>query len=158
MRGDSTLTKDKGLDFIFEAIETGRPLERLIPKPGRGATTGHVWAYSKINRLLRSPILRKVLIENPPFSFNANSRIFALVNGKEMPSWDARALGLLLISQAKETVVPNYRPYVLESHVDLIEQDRFIIGVNTLSELPKDLRQAALDRTQGSRPRHGRRR
>ena len=70
-RGDSTLTKDTGLDFIADAFETEpRSFPDLISTPDRRATTGHIWAYSKVQRILRSPVLKKVFCSKPNFHFN----------------------------------------------------------------------------------------
>src|SRR5690348_7677542 len=48
-RGDSTLTKDTGLDFIADALDQNPTrLDALIEEPGKQASTGHVWAYLKV--------------------------------------------------------------------------------------------------------------
>src|ERR1700690_1747043 len=54
-RGESTLTKDTGLDFIGDALEEHpRTLADLIPEPDKKSSPGHIWAHGKIKRLLRS--------------------------------------------------------------------------------------------------------
>jgi hypothetical protein len=102
-RGDSTLTKDTGLDFIFDALEKGpRFLDALIDEPEKKDPTGHMWAYGKVERILRSPVLRRVFLEDADrsqtnFSFRTGSKIFARVNRAELGDFDALVLGLLSI-------------------------------------------------------------
>lgn len=145
-RGDSTLTKDTGLDYIAEALE-GKPgsLEDLIPRPDKGASTGHIWAYGKVRRLLRSPVLKDMLCKPTNFSFKAGSTILARVNRAELGDFDALAIGLFLIGHYQgQIVVPDLGFYGREAHVSLIRENRLIGGVRFLDELPRKLRQAVL--------------
>jgi hypothetical protein len=144
-RGDSTLTKDTGLDFIADALETSTSLDTLIDRPERGATTGQIWAYGKVRRLLRSPVLKQVFCSTPNFSFSANSVILARINRAELGDFDALALGLFLIRHYQgRVVVPDFGFYGRDSHVSLIRENRLIAGVRLLDELPAKLRQNVL--------------
>lgn len=145
-RGDTTLTKDTGLDFIAEELERKpKSLEKLIPVPEKKSSTGHVWAYSKTQSLLRSPVLSSVLCNPTNFSFNPKSVILARINRAELGDFDALVLGLFLISRFKgQVVVPDFGFYGRDSHVSLIREGRLVAGVNFLDELPAKLRRAAL--------------
>lgn len=145
-RGDGTLTKDTGLDFLAEALGAEpRSLETLIEEPDRKSSTGHIWAYSKVRRILRSPVLRRVLCNPTNFSFNPNSKILARINRAELSDFDSLVLGLLLMAHFKgQLVIEDMGFYGRECHVSLIRKERLIFGCNFLGELPPKLRQAAL--------------
>ncbi len=138
-RGNGTLTKDTGLDFLLDALLKGaKSFEELIPEPDKKSTTGHVWAYNKVQRLLLSPVLKRVFCGEKQFSLNSNwrSTIVLRVNRAELLDFDARALVLFFMSEFQgQIVVTDYGPYCHEGHINLLEQDRFIVGVNTLSEV-----------------------
>ena len=146
-RGDSTLTKDTGLDFIAEALEAEpKSLADLIPEPNKKSSTGHVWAYGKIRRIVRSPVLSRVLCSTDnQFSFNPRSVILARINRAELGDFDTLVLGLFLMSHFKgQVVVPDFGFYGRDCHVSLIRENRLIAGVNFLDELPEALRNAAM--------------
>jgi hypothetical protein len=144
--GENTLTKDTGLDFIGELLETCRSLVDLVPEPHGKASTGHLWAHGKIRRILRSPVLSRVLTGNRNlFSFNPRSIIQARINRAELGEFDALALGLLLISQYKgQVVIVDGGFYLREMHSQLIRENRLIAHVNVLEELPPRLRRLCL--------------
>lgn len=145
-RGDGTLTKDTGLDFIAEALESKpKTLADLIPVPDHKSPPGHIWAYNKIRRILRSPVLKNVLCKPTNFSFAKNSLILARLNRIELTDFDALLLGWLLIEQFKgQVVVPDFGFYGRDVHVSLLRENRLIAGVNFLSELPPKLRNSLL--------------
>jgi hypothetical protein len=145
-RGENTLTKDTGLDFLHDALEAApKTLEGLIAPPDKKSSTGHVWAYSKIRRVLRSHVLFRVLCNPTNFSFNPNSKIQARINRAELGDFDALVLGLLLMSFYEgQLVIPDLGFYGRELHTGLVRQGRLIAGVQHLSELPTKLRGAAL--------------
>jgi hypothetical protein len=63
----------------------------------------------------------------------------------ELGRFDALVLGFLLIAQFKgQLVIPKFGFYGREAHVNLIEEDRLIAGVNTLGELSPLMRQNML--------------
>ena len=114
-------------------------------KPDKKSLTGHVWAYGKVRRILRSPILRQVLCNRTNFPFKPGSVILTRVNRAELGEFDALVLGLFLMAHFKgQIVVPDFGFYGREAHVSLIREGRLIAGVNTLVELPPKLRQAVL--------------
>lgn len=149
-RGDGTLTKDTGLDFIAEALEA-RPasLDRLIPKPLKNATTGQIWAYSKVRRILRSPVLRRVLANPNNLDFkplnNPRAKIAARLDRAELGNFDALVLGLFLMAHYKgQLVVPDFGFYGRDVHESLILEERLVAGVDYLGQLPPKLRQTVL--------------
>lgn len=145
-RGDSTLTKDTGLDFIADALEDNpTSLETLIDEPGRGASPGHIWAYGKVRRLMRSPVLKQMLCTPTNFSFNPRSTILARINRAELGDFDALAIGLFLIGHYQgQLVIPDFGFYGRDTHVSLIREQRLIAGVRYLDQLPKQLRNGIL--------------
>ena len=74
-RGDSTLTKDTGLDFIAERLEQ-RPasLRELIPPPDKKAPTGHIWAYGKIYSGSSAPLCSRASCAAPQRSHSSQVR------------------------------------------------------------------------------------
>lgn len=145
-RGDSTLTKDTGLDFIGERLtEKPETLDTLIDPPAKTATTGHIWAYGKTQRLMRSPVLKRMLCNPTNFSFNPRSTILARVNRAELGDFDAFAIGQFLIGQFQgQIVIPDGGFYLKDTHVSLIRENRLIAATRFLDELPKQLRRAVL--------------
>jgi hypothetical protein len=148
-RGDGTLTKDTGLDFIAECLEAKpKTLRQLVPIPDKGASPGHIWAYNKVRRILRSPVLSAALCnQSPPaFSFNTRSVILARINRAELGDFDALLLGLFLMAQYKgQLVIPDFGFYARDAHASLLRGDgRIIARVDTLEELPRNLRQNVL--------------
>lgn len=145
-RGDTTLTKDTGLDFIADALEDNpTSLDTLIDEPGRGASPGHLWAYGKVRRLMRSPVLNRMLCSPTNFSFNPRSTILARINRAELGDFDALAIGLFLIGHYQgQLVIPDFGFYGRDTHVSLIRENRLIAGVRFLDQLPNQLRNGIL--------------
>lgn len=145
-RGDSTLTKDTGLDFIAEALDgTPASLDTLIERPDKQSSPGHQWAYGKVRRLMRSPVLSRMLCTPTNFSFNPRSTILARVNRAELGDFDALAVGLFLMAHYKgQVVVPDFGFYGREAHISLLRENRLIAGVRFLAELPEALRHSVL--------------
>lgn len=145
-RGDSTLTKDTGLDHIAEALDREPTrLDALIEKPAKSASTGHVWAWGKVRRLMRSPVLRRMLCLPTNFSFNPRSTILARVNRAELGEFDALAIGLFLVAHFEgQLVIPDLGFYGRDTHLSVIRENRLIAGVRFLDELPERLRRGVL--------------
>jgi hypothetical protein len=146
-RGDNTLTKDTGLDFIAEALEGDvRRLDKLVPEPKRTSTTGHVWAYGRMQKILRSPVLRPVLCSpRKQFSLADNSIVLARLNRKELGEFDAVVLGLVLMMSYKgQIVVDDFGFYGREAHASLLREDRLIAGLNFFDEIVSNKLQNAL--------------
>lgn len=145
-RGENTLTKDTGLDYIAESLgtHTGN-FETLIPPPGKGATTGQVWAYGKVQRLMRSPVIKDMLSKTTNFSFKPGSSILARVNRAELGDFDALAIGQFLMGHFKgHIIVLDGGFYLRNSNISLIRENRLIAGVRFLDELPLQLRKEVL--------------
>lgn len=139
-RGESTLTKDTGLDFIAEALDhvtNTVNLSDFLPTMSKKPTTGELWAHSKVKRILRSPVLRSVLCGKRDFFSSVQSPlILAHINRAELGDFDALVLGLFLIGQFKgQVVVPDFGFYGRDAHVSLIREDRLTAGLNRLDEL-----------------------
>jgi len=97
-----------------------------------------------VSDILLSPVLKKMLATSN-FSFNPRSKIVARVNRAELGTFDALAVALLLINHFQgQFVIPDFGFYVRETHVSLLHQNRLIVGINFLSDLPPKLRQFAL--------------
>lgn len=142
--GQSTLTREEGLEFIAERLQDRKVhyLDHLIPEPDNKASKGHIWAYQKIQRLLRSPVLNSVLC-NPShtkFSFNPRSVVVVRIDRAELRSFVAEALVFFLIRQFQgQIVIPSFAPYARAYHRDLLSQRRLIAGIKRLKQLPPQL-------------------
>jgi hypothetical protein len=139
-RGDDTLTKDTGLDFIAECLEDKpRSLAQLIPRPGRKAPPGHIWAYNKMRTLLRSPVLNRVFDPTgTPFDFDAEGVVLAYINRRELRDFTALALGLFLMSHCKGQIfVRDGHFYLRDMHVNLLYEDRLWLGLTHLDQLKR---------------------
>jgi len=145
-RGDGTLTKDTGLDFIAEALDDApKTLDTLIERPDKQSTSGQVWAYGKVRRLMRSPVLKDMLCKPTNFSFKDSSPILARINRAELGDFDALATGLFLMAHYKgQIVVPDFGFYGRDAHVSLIREQRLMAAVRFLDELPQQLRRSVL--------------
>jgi hypothetical protein len=140
--GENTLTKEDAAHELLSAF-MGNPttLFGLIP-PSKDV--GREKARRMIERILLSPVLHRVLCGGgKTFTFKTTWRsvTVARINPAELGAFDARALvHFLLALYPGQFLIPSFGRYALDSHMDLIEQDRLIAGVNSLSELPDDLR------------------
>lgn len=142
-QGENTLTVRNGKRAL---------LHLLMERPGRfdtikpnGKDDATKEAMAAIGDILISPILRNVLCKPTNFSFNPRSTILARINRAELGDFDALLLGLFLMAHYKgQIVLPDGGFYLREMHTTLIRQDRLIVGIDTLQELPPRLRQAVL--------------
>lgn len=144
-QGENTLTVRNGKRALLKLLlERPERLDRL-PRDFKKTETGPLEAIETVDDVLLSPVLRRVLCNSTNFSFNPRSTIIARVNRAELGDFDALVLGLFLMAHFRgPIVVPDGGFYLREAHVRLIRERRLIVGVNTLSELPSNLRQAAL--------------
>lgn len=136
--GGPTLTKEEGLIFILDQLlDEPKSLRSLIPKPNSKSTPGHRWAYSKVQRLLLSPVLNRVLCEpGEQFSFNPHSVIFCRINRRELRDFDTLALGLLIMMRSKgQLVITDMGFYGRNNHISLL--DRLIGSLTYLDELKR---------------------
>lgn len=138
-QGENTLTR-KNSDFVLlkALLDNPRSLDRLIRDDPKDPATHD--AYQKIQTLLLSPVLNRVLTtkgNTMPFT----GSVVAPLNRKDLGDFDAFALGNFLISQFQGTIViPDYGFYAAPHHISLIRENRLIAQVNYLDELPENLR------------------
>jgi hypothetical protein len=107
------------------------------------ATMGHRDGAHRrmIGDILASPVLRGVFCEGRRFTFNPKSANLVRINRAKLGRFDALVLGLLLIAQFKgQLVLPKFGFYGRDAHMNLIEEDRLVAGINTLAELSPLLR------------------
>jgi hypothetical protein len=148
-RGDTTLTKEMGLEYIADTLDrepkSFRELADLIPLPDKKSLPGHIWAYSKVRRILRSPVLKAVFCNKPNFAFKRGSVNQVRIDWAELGTFDALALGLFAINEFDgPIIIPSFHKYARPFHTSLIERDRLIAGVPTLSQLKGELHDMAL--------------
>lgn len=132
--GENTLTKKTSNFVLLNALlsKTTR-LDKLIRPNKKDASVTD--AYQKIQTLLFSPVLDRVLCRPTNFSFDGT--ILARLNRAELGDFDCFVLGNLLISQYKgQVVIPDFGFYGEKHHTALIRQNRLIAGVNYLDESP----------------------
>lgn len=142
--GDSTLTKESGLSLILRALlDNPQNLATLIPRPNKGASSGQVWAYEKLQELLLSPVLEPVLTRPTNLSFKGT--IVARLDRAVLGDDDCLILGNLLMSMYPgQVIVTDFGFYGRRHHIALLRQDRLIAHVRSLEELPDELRRELL--------------
>ncbi len=130
--GQNTLTK-KNSNFILLNALLSKPknLSSLFPRATKDPA--QLDAYQKIQTLLLSPVLERVL--NTAIDFPPKGIILARLNRAELGDFVCFVLANLLIAQyAGQIVVPDFGFYGCAHHASLIRQDRLIAGVNFLDE------------------------
>lgn len=145
--GADTLTK-KNSNFVLLTALLDKPahLDKLIPLPGSKDPAGQD-AYQKIQTLLLSPVLRRVLCKpiGKPHNISLKGIVLARLDRAALGDFDCFVLASLLISQFRgQVIIPDFGFYGREHHVALIRQNRLIAGVTTLSEVSPKLQQALL--------------
>ena len=86
-----------------------------------------------------SALIHDLLASNP------NSVIQVRIDRVELGDFDARVLGLLVMSHAKgQIAVPEFGFYDRDIHSRLIREERLIAGVTFLDERPEKLRRTVL--------------
>lgn len=129
--GESTLTARRSRFQILEALlAKPKALSRLIAD-----TKDTEDAYQKIQTLLLSPVLERVL--DNPTNFSFKGTIVARLDRALLGDFDCFVLANLLISQYPGVVViPDFGFYATRFHVSLIRQNRLIAGIGSFDELP----------------------
>lgn len=130
--GENTLTKATAEFQILQAL-SAKPkfLADLIPD-----TKDTAYAYQKIQTLLLSPVLERVL--NRPTNMSFKGTIIARLDRAVLGDFDCFVLANLLISQFQRAiVVPDFGFYACGFHTSLLRQDRLIAGVNAFDEVPQ---------------------
>ena len=143
--GATTLTKQMGLDYIADVLETEpknlQEFDDRIPPPDKKSLPGHVWAYTKVRRIMRSPVLSKAL-GSQKFTFKKGSMNQVRVGG--LVRFDALALSLFATSQFDgQIVIPEFT-FARDFHTQLIDEGRLIAGVRRLSQLKGEVYDAAM--------------
>lgn len=139
--GESTLTR-KNSNFVLLNALLAKPgtLDTLL-EPSKDPAAQD--AYQKIQTLLLSPVLNRVLLR--PQNFSLKGIVLARLNRAELGDFDCFVLGNLLISQYQgHVVVPDYGFYACPFHTGLIRQVRLTAGVNYLDELPDTIKSLML--------------
>lgn len=130
--GENTLTKKtSNFQLLTALLSNPKRLDKLIRPNKENAD-----AYQKIQTLLLSPVLERVLCRAT--SFPLKGIILARLNRAELGDFDCFVIANLLISQYKgQVVIPDFGFYACPFHTSLIRQDRLIAGVNFIDEAPK---------------------
>jgi hypothetical protein len=136
-QGETTLTVRNGRIDLVPVLRQGTRFDKLKVYSEEVARL--------VGDILESPVLRRVLCTDAPFSFNPRSRILARINRAELAEFDAKVLAFMLMAHFRGTViVPDFGFYGREAHMPLLRQNRLIAGVNFLDEVPRELRNALL--------------
>lgn len=135
--GQDTLTVKKGRRSLADALLNSPRLDKL-----KGADDD---AQGMVDDVLFSPVLRRVLCGKPNFTFESSKTIVAKLDRAELGDFDAQILAALLIGHySGQVIVPDGGAYLKDMHVSLIRQNRLMLGLNFLAELPTTLRNNAL--------------
>jgi hypothetical protein len=139
--GANTLTK-KNSNFVLLGALLAKPktLDTLIPPSKDPAQMD---AYQKIQTLLLSPLLNKVLSGRNNVTFKGI--LIAGLDRATLGDFDCFVLGNLLISNYPgHVVVPDFGFYASPNHIQLMRQKRLVAGLNTLDEVPRPIAQQLL--------------
>ena len=139
--GAATLTR-RGSNFVLLKALLAKPrrLDRLLTDSKDPHERD---AFQKIQTLLLSPVLERVL--NRPTNLSFKGTLIARLDRAAIGDFDAFVLGNLLMAEFRGAVtVPDFGFYASPSHLTLVRQGRLTAGVNFLDELPEKLRQAFL--------------
>lgn len=129
--GESTLTRRySNFQILSALLDSPTRLETLIKE-----SKDTMDAYQKVQTLLLSPVLERVL--NRPTNMSFKGTIIARLDRALLGDFDSYVLANLLISQFDGTViVPDFGFYAAPFHTSLIRQGRLIAGVSSLDEVP----------------------
>lgn len=131
--GESTLTRRYSSYILLSALLTGKRkrLDALIAPSKENQD-----AYQKVQTLLLSPVLERVL--NRPSNVSLKGTVIARLDRAAIGDFDAFVLGTLLMSMYRGPVlVPDFGFYGRPFHTSLIRQGRLHAGINSFDELPK---------------------
>lgn len=139
--GATTLTRKNATFELFTALlDKPISLETLIPEGDDPALRD---ARQKIERLLMSPVLNKVLGGTVHLDMSGN--VIAVLDRKKIGDFDAFFLAHVLISKFDGLVIiPDFGFYGRDYLEYLAREERLICGVRALDELSQKLRQAVL--------------
>lgn len=144
--GAGTLTVRNGKDALIDLLMKAKRLDNL----GAGRSDAHKEAQAAIDRLLRSPLLRKILCgtDDNRFSFRRGRSIVARLDPTDpaLGRHNAKILAALLIFQFKgQVIIPDFGRYARVFHTTLADEKRLMAGVKTLSQIRKRNYEELLD-------------
>ncbi|MBN8807804.1 MAG: hypothetical protein J0I47_06165 [Sphingomonas sp.] len=126
--GSATLTRRYSNHILFKQL-LEKP-DRLSDMIVRSKDPYERDASERIERLLLSPVLKRVL--NRPSNFSTKGTITAQLPRAEIGDFDAFVLGNMLISQFRGAIiVPDFSFYAHKEHAALIRQNRLIAGITS---------------------------
>lgn len=133
--GANTLTKKiSNFQILSALLSQPKSLETLIPNRKEYAD-----AYQKIQTLLLSPVLNRVLTKAT--NFPLTGILLTRLNRAELGDFDCFVLANLLIANYKgHIVVPDFDFYACPFHTSLIRQNRLTAGVTVLRRVPESVR------------------
>lgn len=125
-----------------------RTLAPLLLKANRLdlVTTTDDEVRAMLHDLLFLPELKNALCGTKHvFSLKPHTVILARLNRAELGDFTCLVLGFVLINMFKgQIIIPDAGFYLRDGHASLVRENRLIAGVNTLSELPLQLRNTML--------------
>lgn len=129
--GESTLTKRySNFQLLTALLSKPKRLSTLVPN-----TKDTADAHQKIQTLLLSPVLERVL--NRPTNLSFRGSILARLNRAELGDFDCFVIANLLASQYPgPVVIPDFGFYACKPHLALIRQDRLVAGVHSFEQVP----------------------
>lgn len=139
--GENTLTRKNSSFEILSALrENPTSLETLIPE---GTDAALVDARQKIERILMSPVLKRVLTGTKYLDMSGN--IVLLLDRKKLGTFDAFFIAHLFISKYEhQVIIPDFAFYGRDYLEYLAIDKRLICGVPSLDHLSKKLRNTVL--------------
>lgn len=142
--GQSTLTKEGAWDWLLEALLAASKGDRLDTLfQAKFDDPGYISAQRMVRRLMRSPLLKRVLCA--PTNFPMDGVVLARINRAQLGDFDSFVLSNVLIGQFPgQVVVVDGGFHLRDHHTTLIWQNRLLLSINFLDELTPKLREAAL--------------
>jgi len=149
-RGGATLTKDDGLEFIADQLDAAMNgpkgqkkknplyLNTLISEPDPQSPPGHQWAYKRIRRILRSPVLKRVLCNPGHNKFQLNGVVLAPLDRAKLTAFDVRILSYSLIGQYRgQVILDDLNFHAHDMLVRLVRENRLMARVTSLAPLER---------------------
>lgn len=131
-QGHDTLTFRNGRRALTKLLHTAKRLDTIT---GNKKDPAIAEALGMIDDVLFSPVLKDVL--NRPANMSFKGTIHARLNRAELGDFDCYLLANLLISQYQGLVViTDFGFYGHKGHTALIQQGRFVAGINFFAEVP----------------------
>jgi hypothetical protein len=143
-QGENTLTLRNGRRALAHALAETPRLDKVHVQTAIKGVQEEV--EGMLDDVLFTDVVRRALCSEDDFAFTGhNTKVFARINRADLGEYDALVLGLLLIENFKgQIIVPDFGFYGRDIHANLIRENRLIVGINFLDELPDKLRQSVL--------------